>query len=249
MATNNYKLILAYEGTNYHGFQIQNNALTIQELLENALQKIYKQHIRVHPAGRTDRGVHARGQVVNFKAPDYVPVNNLPAALNSILPADIIVYNASLVPDSFHARFNAKGKCYIYRLDLGAYPDLFWRRFAWHIPVKLDLEQMKEAAIYMIGRRDFASFQAAGSSTKDTVRELYELSFSSNNQILSLTFKADGFLYKMVRNITGTLVDVGRGRIQLSAIPALLEKKDRRYAGLTAPAHGLCLENVYYNPM
>ncbi|MEW5921204.1 MAG: tRNA pseudouridine(38-40) synthase TruA [Bacillota bacterium] len=241
-----YKIVLAYDGTDYHGFQIQANALTVQFYLEKALAALYGSSIRVEGAGRTDAGVHARGQVVSFAAPALIPEMQLPPALNGLLPADIVVVGAQQVAESFSARRDARGKVYSYTIDNGNFPDVLYRRYAWHIAHPLDLREMQKAAAYLQGKHDFRAFQAAGSRVKTTVRTLFSLEVTKREQFISLYFKGDGFLYKMVRNITGTLAEVGRGRISHSEVARILEGKCREQAGVTAPARGLCLEKVLY---
>jgi tRNA pseudouridine38-40 synthase len=242
----NYMLVLSYDGTLYHGFQFQKNALTIQEILEKSLERLYSARIKVEPAGRTDTGVHARGQVVNFWAPEFVPPGQIPLALNRILPRDIVVMKAGLAADDFNARRNARAKIYSYTIDNGFFPDVFRRNYAWHIYGPLDLEAMELGASFLLGKHDFKAFQASGGSIENTVRTLFSLSLEKNANMLLLTFQGDGFLYKMVRNMTGTLVEVGLQKRKPQEVHEILESKDRQKAGKTAPARGLCLEKVLY---
>ncbi len=241
-----YKMTVAYDGTAYHGFQIQENALTIQHFLEKALAALYGTCIRVEAAGRTDAGVHARGQVVNYCAPSLVPEAQLPAALNGLLPKDILVIGAKQVEESFSARRDARAKIYSYTIDRGPFPDVLCRRYAWHISRPLDLQAMQKAATYLEGKHDFRAFQAAGSRVRTTVRTLFSLKLTVEGQFISFGFNGDGFLYKMVRNITGTLVEVGLGRLSDQDITPILLAGNRKQAGATAPARGLCLEKVIY---
>jgi tRNA pseudouridine38-40 synthase len=242
----NYLLVLSYDGTSYHGFQTQKNALTVQELVEKSLEIIYKKKIRVEAAGRTDSGVHARGQIVNFYAPPLLAPLQLLRALNRLLPADIVVLKTKIVSDDFHARRDARAKLYSYTIDNGPAADIFRRHFSWHIRVPLETEAMQEGARFLVGKHDFKAFQSSGSTVKTTVRTLFSLKIEREKKMLILNFKGDGFLYKMVRSITGTLVDVGRRKMEPQGIRRILESKERQKAGMTAPARGLCLEKVLY---
>lgn len=242
----NYLLRLAYDGTSYHGFQFQKNALTVQELLEKSLTKIYRKKIKVVAAGRTDSGVHARGQTANFFAPPLLTSQQLPRALNSLLPPDLVVLQAKIVTAGFHARRDARAKIYTYTIDNGPAADPFYRRYAWYIRTSLDLEAIREGARLFAGKHDFKAFQSSGSTVKTSVRTLFSLRVVREKNFIILTFMGDGFLYKMVRSITGTLVDVGRHRRKPQGVRDILAGKDRREAGMTAPAKGLCLEEVLY---
>ncbi len=243
-------LVLAYDGTCYHGFQFQKNALTVQEELENKLRKIYKRKIRVEVAGRTDAGVHARGQVINLLAPPLLTPLQLLRALNRILPADIAVLKAKTVPRGFHVRRDARAKIYTYTIDNGRIADVFQRDYAWYIHAPLNTEAMQKGARFLVGKHDFKAFQSANSMVKTTVRTLFSLQVKQENNLFTIYFKGDGFLYKMVRSITGTLVDVGRLKIEPREVLEILKSGERRRAGRTAPAKGLCLEKVLYqNPL
>lgn len=243
----NISLLLSYDGTGYHGFQLQENALTIQEVLEAALEKVTKESVRVIPAGRTDTGVHARGQVVNFTSVSPIPTERLPRAINSCLPSDIVVKGAWEAAPDFNARRSAKSKLYRYTLDCGPHPDVFWNRFAWYPLYKLNAELMIQGGEHLRGRHDFTSFRAAGSAVKTTTRHIIRLEWDfSQAPLWHLFLEADGFLYKMARNIVGTLVEVGRGRIAPKDIIKIRDEKNRCLAGPTAPAKGLALWEVKY---
>ena len=242
----NYMAIVSYDGSSYHGFQLQKNALTVQEVLEKSLEKLYGQKIKIFAAGRTDSGVHARGQVINFFAPENISAERIPAALNALLPDDIVVVEAKAAEPDFHARRDAKGKIYSYTVDNGAYPDVFSRKYAWHIREPLDVDLMRQGASFLLGRHDFKAFQASGSPVEDTKRTLYALDILLKEPFIIFRFRGDGFLYKMVRNITGTLVEVGLRKKTPQEVYTILKSKDRCRAGITAPARGLCLEKVYY---
>ncbi|MDN5293350.1 MAG: tRNA pseudouridine38-40 synthase [Eubacteriales bacterium] len=244
----NIKLVLAYDGTNYHGFQKQSGTKlpTIQGILEEALRKLTREEIKVNGAGRTDAGVHARGQVVNFRTSARIPPARYVPALNGMLPPDIRVMAAEEVDESFHARYSARAKTYTYTIYNASLPDVFRRLYTWHVSVPLNVEAMRKGAAFLLGRHDFSAFQATGSSARNPVRHLMELTLTCQGPEICLTFTADGFLYNMVRNITGTLVEVGMGRRAPEEIAAILASRERRRAGICAPPQGLCLEKVYY---
>lgn len=246
----NVKLVLAYDGTNYHGFQKQRGTglLTIQEVLEKCLRRLAGREIKVTGAARTDAGVHAQGQVVNFDAGGWnIPVARIPLALNGILPEDVVVIHAEEAPPGFHARFSARAKTYRYTIYNARIPSPFWRLYSHFEPRPLNLEAMAAAAEYLRGKHDFASFQAAGASTKTTVRTLFEAAVARSEEVVFLTFRGDGFLYNMVRIMTGTLLEIGLGKFPPEEIKAILDAGERARAGPTVPARGLCLVNVEYD--
>ena len=244
----NYLLVMAYDGTSYHGFQFQKNALTVQELLEKNLTKIYKKNIKVVGASRTDSGVHARGQMANFYAPPlpFLTPQQLIRALNRLLPKDLVILKADLVSADFHARRDARAKIYSYTIDNGPAVDPFSRYYTWHIPFPLDIEAMRSGARFFTGKHDFKAFQSAGGTVKTTERTLFSLRVEQKKKFIVLIFKGDGFLYKMVRSITGTLAEVGRNRRKPQEMRDILAGRERCKAGMTAPARGLCLEKVLY---
>ena len=239
-------IVISYDGTSYHGYQFQKNALTVQEVLEKNIKKLYSKMIRVEVAGRTDTGVHARGQVVNFLAPDLIPAERLAFALNRILPRDIVVLEARIVPNTFHARRDATAKVYSYTIDNGRLPDVFNRHYSYHVSNPLDVEAMKTGASFLLGEHDFKAFQAAGGTVETTKRTLFSLKIEKQEPFIILSFEGSGFLYKMVRIITGTLIEVGRGKRSPEELREILEGKDRKGAGKTAPSKGVCLEKVVY---
>jgi len=245
----NIKLTLAYDGTNYHGFQEQRGTglATIQETIEGCLGVLAGRRVQVFGAGRTDAGVHARGQVVNFDAGDWgIPTGKIPLALNGILPYDIAVLEALEAPDHFHARFSARAKEYRYVIHNARVPDPFLRRYSYFFPKPLDMENMKAAAVLLNGRHDFTAFKAQGTPVKSTVRTLYDIRIEASAGILQLVFRGDGFLYNMVRIIVGTLLEVGLNKYPPGEVAAILNSGDRKRAGPTAPPWGLCLINVDY---
>ncbi|MCL6447537.1 MAG: tRNA pseudouridine(38-40) synthase TruA [Armatimonadetes bacterium] len=246
----NVKLTLAYDGTNYHGFQEQRGTglPTVQGVLEKCLCRLAGREIRVTGAARTDAGVHALGQVVNFDPGAWaIPADRIPLALNGVLPEDVAAVHAEEVPPGFHARFSARAKTYRYTIFNARIPSPFWRRYSHFEPRFLDLEAMAAAARYLRGRHDFASFQAAGADTKTTVRTLFEAEVTRTEELIFFTFRGDGFLYNMVRIMVGTLVEIGLGKRPPEEIKAILEAGERARAGPTVPARGLCLVNVEYD--
>ncbi len=243
-----YKLLISYDGTRYSGWQIQPNSISIQALIEGALKTALRQEIPVISSGRTDAGVHARGQVAHFEAPP-ADIALLYRSLNGILPEDIRILRIENVPDAFHARYSALSKEYHYHIHLDWALDPFKRLYAYHHPYPLDLTLMEKAASSFLGTHDFTSFAneaSKGSAAKNPIRTITRLQLIQESGGFRLEFEGDGFLYKMVRNITGTLLDVGRKKIAPEEIPALFEKKDRRQISSAAPPHGLFLIKVNY---
>jgi tRNA pseudouridine38-40 synthase len=244
------KLTLAYEGTDYVGWQRQPDGISIQGLLEDALRPIEGADVNVHGAGRTDAGVHALGQVASFKlnVATLDPVT-LARALNAVLPLDVRILRCEEAPADFHARFSATGKCYEYRIVNGPVASPFLRRYVWHIIPRLDLDAIRSASAALVGRHDFASFQGAGTvvvSSERTVRRLDWLDSGGPETPLVMQIEGDGFLRHMVRNIAGTLVEIGLGRWSAAEIERILQSRDRSQSGTTAPPSGLFLARVLY---
>lgn len=246
MTKKNIKLKIEYDGTAYSGWQRQKNATTIQELLEDSLHRITGENITLIAAGRTDTGVHARGQVANFFTSSNIPAERFSFALNSLLPKDIVVQNSELVSDKFHSRYSANAKRYSYTIILSDHGVAVGRNYVHHIRRKLDIELMREASRHFLGEHDFVGFMSTGSSIKNTVRKIEDINLLWNNPCLRIDFLAQGFLYNMVRIMVGTLIDVGAGKILPSDIPGIINSCKRELAGATAPSCGLCLEEVYY---
>ena len=242
------RLDISYDGTGYGGFQIQKNAPTIQGEVEKALAAIYKKPLRITGAGRTDAGVHARGQVVHFDAPFEIPAARLPAAMNALLPPAIVVFEAASAAPDFHARFSATRKIYSYTLDRAGYPQVLRRLYSHHFPGPFNRQAVTETARLLEGTHNFQAFRAAGSTVQSTVRTLYrvELQEFLEEKLLLFTFEGNGFLYRMARLLTGSLLRVGRGKLDLAAVAAALEGQNPGAAGPTAPPQGLCLEKVIY---
>lgn len=244
-----YKLLIAYDGTNYCGWQVQPGVDTIQSRLQNALSIVLREPISITGAGRTDAGVHALGQVAHFQCHCQFSLEKLRMSLNALLPKDIRILDSEEVSHSFHAQYSAKSKIYQYRLSLGpVLPPL--RRFHYtHIYEPLDLELLQQAASFFIGRHDFTTFANSareGSAARGAVRELYRLDILKQNDEVLLEFEGNGFLYKMVRNIVGTLLEVAAKKRAAEDIPQLLLARDRRLAGKAAAGQGLCLFHINY---
>lgn len=244
----NIRLRLAYDGTNYHGFQRQPEAHgpTIQGTLETVWAKLVEEEITLVTAGRTDAGVHASGQVVNFRTAARIPEDKIPKAFNSLLPADIRILQAECVPNEFNARWSAKWKRYDYLVDNNSIPDVFKRLYAWHVPIPLNIEQMQAAAKLFEGRHNFKTFAAAGGDSKTFERTIYRCLVLKDNGLIKVSCVGDGFLYHMVRIIVGTLTDVGLSRIPPQEIPDIIASQERERAAMIAPAHGLTLTYVNY---
>ncbi len=247
MKPRHFKLAIAYDGTNYGGWQLQPNAVTIQGLLEAALKKIVGKRVVVHGSGRTDAGVHAGAQVANCSLTTKHRPFVLRAALNANLPQDIRVLRVQEVDAKFHARFSARGKEYRYQIDCGPVADPFLRAYAWHHPKALDITSMCRAAKLLIGRHDFSALSANPMRPVETlVRTISKLSVTKRGNIVTIAVAADGFLYKMVRSIVGALVKVGEGRLSVEDLLKLVKAKKRTALIETAPAKGLFLWRVSY---
>ncbi len=242
-----YALVVQYDGSEYAGFQVQVGQRTIQGELEDALAKLRRGKIRIAGAGRTDAGVHSEGQTVSFRDDQLtVPVERLPYALNALLPPDIRVVKSWLAQEGFHARYSAVRKTYRYQIYQGEFPSVFLRRYACWVREPIDWQAVEECAKLFVGKLDFAAFTASGSSVKTTVRTMYSVTVEQAPPLVLIRFTADGFLYKMVRNLVGTLLDVGLGRLSREDAADILHNRDRRLASATAPAHGLFLESIGY---
>lgn len=247
------KLTIAYDGTSYAGWQVQPGQTTIQSTLEAAWEKVTGERLRATASGRTDAGVHAVGQVVGISTDSELSCDRVLRALNGNTPFDIVVRSVEEAWDGFHAIRDAIGKRYRYVIQDGPLRDVFARRYAWHVvPRPLDVGAMQAAARLLLGEHDFASFEASGSDRATSVRNVYDLQLLRTNvdgfDRLVLEIEADGFLYNMVRNIVGTLVEVGRGARRPEWVGDVLRARDRRAAGPTAPPHGLFLLRVDYPP-
>lgn len=240
-------LKIEYDGTSYAGWQRQVNAMTIQQRIEDALKDTLGLETPVIGAGRTDAGVHARGQVAHFDTGLDIPGDRYAFILNQKLPPDIRIRESRECASSFHARKSAIGKHYRYTLFVSRQDTAIFRNFSCHIPVKLDLEKMKEAATFLEGEHDFSAFRAAGSNIVGTVRTIYDLTVTGEGDLIHIDVTGNGFLYNMVRIIAGTLTEVGKGKLEPEKVREILEIKDRTLAGMTMPAKGLIMEEVFYD--
>ncbi len=241
-------MALRYDGTCYRGWQSQTGAGTIQDILEEKIRLMTGGPVRVIGAGRTDAGVHALHQVCHFHTPSRLDAESLRRGLNSLLPPDILVTAAEDAPPDFHARYSARCKVYEYRILNLPEPDPFLRHYAWHIPSPLDLPEIKKCLPLLLGEHDFSSFRSSGSSVRSPVRRMMKAEmYSPGGGLVVLEFQADGFLRHMVRNIVGTVVEVGKGRWDSGGFLEILTAKDRREAGVKAPAQGLFLKEVCYD--
>lgn len=242
------QLIIEYDGTNYAGWQRQENALAVQQVLEERLSRLTKERIVLHGASRTDAGVHARGQSAHFDTLSRIPPEKFSFAVNTMLPEDIRVRLSREVPESFHARFSTRGKRYRYLFQVSPHSSPLNRLTHAHIIYPLDEEIMREEARDLIGTHDFAAFAASGSVVRDTVRTIYRADVERDGEEIRLTVEGNGFLYNMVRIIAGTLVGVGNGKIERGAFRRAIQTGNRLDLGVTAPAQGLTLMEVFYDP-
>lgn len=242
----NIKIELQFDGTAYHGWQIQPGKATVQGAVSEALRSLTGENINVCGCGRTDAGVHAKMYVCSFRSDTGIPIERIPYALNSVLPEDIVCTGACRVPEDFSANRSAKAKTYSYVIDNGGFPNVFLSRFAWHYKHPLDFDEMRAAAEPFCGTHDFIGFASSGFSVKTTVRTVYSLELSKKDSIITMDITGNGFLYNMVRIIAGTLVYAGGGRISASEIPDIIGSRQRGRAGITAPAKGLYLKEVFY---
>ena len=246
MVKNNYKIVVHYDGTDYCGWQLQTPDMpTVQGELVRALKIIAKKRVIVTGSSRTDAGVHSTGLTANFVLRIRIEAASMRRALNSLLPEDIRVMECEIADPSFNARFSAKGKIYVYRIFFGEVCSPFSCRYSAHIPYPLDLKKMKKAVKYFIGEKDFSSF-TSDEPQKKRAREISKFKMQVKGEEIIFTLQGRSFLRYMVRNIVGTIIDVGRGKIEYKDIPAIFAAKDRRRGGRTAPAKGLTLAKVLY---
>ena len=242
------KGVISYDGTNFSGFQIQPKKRTVHGELEKALRKMHKgEAIRVHASGRTDTGVHAKGQTIHFDSPFSIPENNWKQALNTLLPDDLYVRKVEKVADTFHARYDVLEKEYRYYIWNEKEKDVFKHNYAYQFPYQLDMRAIQEACNYLEGEHDFTTFSSAKATTKGSkIRKLFQVTCEKHGSEIEFIFRGSGFLYNMVRIIVGAMLDVGQGRRRQQDMVQLLEQKDRQLLGETVPAQGLYLWNVKY---
>ena len=244
----NYKMSLAYDGTKYLGWQIQTKEplKTIQGKLENVLSQLFDEPIHVIASGRTDAGVHAHMQVANFHSTTYKDCSEVLNYLQQYLPKDIAIIEIKNASERFHARYNCLSKRYGYYIDTNLFADPFLVRYSYHVPTPLNIENMQQAAHFLIGTHDFKSFTSMKNKKKSTVKQIHSITITSTSNGIVIHYEGNGFLQHMVRIMTGTLIEVGLGRMSPEAIPSILEGKSRALAGPLVPSHGLFLEEVLY---
>ncbi|WP_130807941.1 tRNA pseudouridine(38-40) synthase TruA [Senegalia massiliensis] len=241
----NIKITIEYDGFNYKGWQKQPTEISIQEIIEDAIFKITRDKVKLEASGRTDKGVHAFGQTASFFTNSDIVEFKLMRGLNSLLPEDISIRKVEEVNNEFHARYHAKGKSYKYIIYNSQVRSPIYRNNAYHVPYKLDMNKFRQNVNMLIGTHDFTSFTSIKEGTDNKIRTIYNIDIEQKDDIIELTFKGSGFLYNMIRIIVGTLVDVARGRIK-SNIKEIIDAKNRKRAGITAPSHALYLMEVYY---
>ena len=242
----NYLLTIRYDGSAYHGWQFQENAVSVQQRIMEAAARMFGEVPVVNGCSRTDAGVHANRFCCNFKAPRLYPCENVVAAMNTYLPFDIVVMSCEVVDDDFHARFSCKGKEYEYVVWNAPVRDPFLHKRAYHYKYPLDVQFLDKQAKDLLGTHDFSCFMAAGSDAKTTVRTISRADVRREGDKVIFTFGADGFLYNMVRIMTGTLLYIAAGKIPADSVPAIIASKDRLQAGITVPGDGLYLNRIYY---
>ena len=242
----NIKLVIEYDGKSFNGWQKQPNKLNIQGEIEKAIGEITGEEIELIASGRTDAGVHSLGQVANFKTNSKIDIEKFPYAINSKLKKSIVIKSAEEVPERFHSRYSVHSKTYRYTINNSKFGTALYRDMEYHFPIKLDENKMQEAAKYFEGEHDFKAFKASGTSSKSSVRIIYKAVVKRQDDRVIIELTGNGFLYNMVRIIAGTLVDVGIGKIEPEEIKNIIEEKERKKAGKTLPARGLCLLEVQY---
>lgn len=242
----NIKLIIEYDGKKFGGWQKQPNKLNIQGEIEKAIGEITGEEIELNASGRTDAGVHSLGQTANFKTNSTIDIAKIPVAINSKLKQSIRIISAEEVDERFHSRYSCIGKKYRYVINNSKYGSAIYRDLEYHMPVKLNVEDMKKAIKYFEGEHDFKGFKASGTSSKSSVRTIYKANVKEEGKRIIIELEGNGFLYNMVRIISGTIVDVGLGKIKPEDIPEIIKSQDRTRAGKTLPPQGLYLVEVYY---
>lgn len=244
----NIKMLIEYDGSRYKGWQrLGNTDNTIQNKIEDVLKKMTGEDIQIIGSGRTDAGVHAIGQVANFHTNCNSSQDEIRDYCNHYLPEDIVIKKVTEVDERFHARYNAVSKEYIYSIYNSNVPTVFNRKYTYYIPEKLNISEMKKASKYFIGVNDYKAFTAMKSKKKSTVREIYSIEFRIIGNQIDIIYHGNGFLHKMIRIITGTLIEIGLGELKSEKIPQIMNGKIRSNAGITAPSEGLCLYKVYYD--
>ena len=244
----NFRMELSFDGTGFHGWQIQPNGISVQELVQNKLSKLFGNYpIKLHGSSRTDAGVHALGFAASFKAPEspYIPDWKIKRALNKLLPRDVRILDVNYAEEAFHARFSALAKAYTYVINTGD-ENPFSAKWSWHLPKCRNVENIKQAASFLIGTHDFSAFTVSRSEIDDPVRTIYRIDTEFFGNFLCVTFLGDGFLYKMIRSIMGSLVKTGTDTASPESLKELLDSKNRSLGAPTSPPHGLFLVKVFY---
>lgn len=242
----NIKIIIEYDGKKFGGWQKQPNKLNIQGEIEKAIEEITGEVTELNASGRTDAGVHSLGQTANFKTNSTIDIEKIPVAINSKLKQSIRIISAEEVDERFHARYSCTGKKYRYIINNSKYGSAIYRDLEYHMPIKLNVADMKKAIKHFEGEHDFKGFKASGTSSKSSVRTIYSAKVIEEGEKIIIELEGNGFLYNMVRIISGTIVDVGLGKIKPEDIPEIIKSKDRTKAGKTLPPQGLYLVEVYY---
>ncbi len=242
----NIALILSYDGSNYHGWQSQSNAVSVQDTITAAASSLFNESIKITGCGRTDTGVHAKYYVATTRTTSSVPIAKIPYALNSMLPSDIAIKNAIEVDDDFHPVHSCIEKEYTYYIYTNQLRDPFLDKTMLHYRYPVDIEKIREASMHFVGTHDFASMRSLGTPVKSTVRTIHKCDIIQNSNIISIAISANGFLYNMARTIVGTLLDVASGKTTPNDVEFILKSGDRALAGATAPAHALFMTNVVY---
>lgn len=242
----NLLITISYDGSAYHGWQVQKNAVTVQQVFQKAVEKLFRQKTDIKGCSRTDSGVHAKMYCVSIKTQKNIPCENIITGLNTYLPKDIAVTGCIEVADDFHARYSVKSKEYVYRIYNSQIRNPFLKNYALHYRYPIDAQHLNEEAQAFLGSHDFSGFCSAKSDVEDTVRTVYSFSVTRNGDEVIFSVEADGFLYNMVRIMVGTLLFVNEGKIKQGELADVIKSKDRKRAGKTAPAHGLYLNNVKY---
>lgn len=249
MPMRNLLVKIAYNGAQYHGWQVQNNALTVQQVVQDAVEQLFGRREDVTGCSRTDTGVHANEYFFNMRTDRAIPCRNVVRGMNTMLPDDVAVLACTEVPEEFHARYSCTGKEYIYKIWNAESRNPFLHRLCLRYPFALDVGLLNGAAACFLGTHDFSAFCSAGSDVEDRVRTLYGAHVSREGELVALTVRGDGFLYNMVRILVGTLLSVQEGKIDPGELPAILSSRDRSRAGRTAPPQGLYLNRVFYGPL
>ena len=242
----NLKFTMSYDGTNYHGFQIQKEDITIEKVIKDGIYELTGENVDVIGCGRTDAGVHAINYTFNIKTESKIPCDKFPVALNTVTPDDISILTCNEVDENFHSRFSAVNKTYKYIIHTAKIKNPFYNRYSYHYKIPLNIDKMIEAKKYIEGTHDFKCFMAQGSPIVDTVRTVYSINIIKKEDFIEIEVCGNGFLYNMVRIIVGTLISVGNGKIGVKDVEKIILNKNREYAGMTVPAHGLYLKEVVY---